>query len=65
MNKDQWSKTEKGLNNAGFSQSSSDPKQWSNGSTNVKIDSNNGFNHNGDKIRGYDNCKTHLDKNKR
>ncbi len=40
------------------------PKQVVNGSTSIRIDSSNGFNSNGSKVRGYDSCKNHLDKKK-
>jgi hypothetical protein len=60
MNSDQKKKNEQHLKDAGYTQSAYDSTKWSNGSTNIRVDSTNGYNDNGTKYRGYDNCKDHL-----
>ena len=65
MRKDQEKKVKDQMGSNGYTQLKSDPTKYSNGSTTVKWDSSNGFNHNGIKVRGYDNCMNHFNDKKK
>lgn len=62
MTQDEKKRLEKKLQSDGYKQSTQDPDKWIGKTDSYKFDSSNGFNNDGNKLRGYGTCRDRLNK---